>query len=240
MTKTIKEIQEILARPISEDELKYRVQRTGVNKNGKNYAVLVPYISARTAITRLNEAFGLFGWQNDVEDFKTGVKSTLRIKNPETGEWVQKVDVGAESNVEKLKGSVSDALKRACVLLNVAIELYESGEVFGNECNKNDEGSIRCKTKSGDFFYVKPNIKAKKRSDQAIEDLKNGDPSQENISEIKDRLAQIEEIIETNLPNKEKFLKNLTKGKAAQIIENMRNSKVDQDKVNQRLIELAS
>jgi hypothetical protein len=96
---------------------KWRVQSS---KYGK--ANCVAYIDARDAQDLLDEVCGPENWQtlyyeeNGLLFCKVGIK----VKD----DWVWKSDTGSESNVEKDKGHVSDAFKRACVNWGVGRFLY--------------------------------------------------------------------------------------------------------------------
>ena len=71
----------------------------------------------------LDKVVGAANWQSmyyteDKKLFcKIGIKAGLT-------DWVWKSDTGSESNVEKEKGKVSDAFKRACVQWGIGRFLY--------------------------------------------------------------------------------------------------------------------
>jgi len=96
---------------------KWRVQSS---KYGKT--TCVAYIDARDAQDLLDKVCGPENWQtlyyeeNGLLFCKVGIK----VKD----DWVWKSDTGSESNVEKDKGHVSDAFKRACVNWGVGRFLY--------------------------------------------------------------------------------------------------------------------
>ena len=97
---------------------KWRVQSIQYNK-----ATCVAYIDARDCMDMLDKVVGAENWQSMyyTEDNKLfcriGVKAGL-------ADWVWKSDTGSESNVEKEKGKVSDAFKRACVQWGIGRFLY--------------------------------------------------------------------------------------------------------------------
>ena len=96
---------------------KWRVQST---KFGTT--TCVAYIDARDCQDLLDEVVGAENWQtiyyeqNGLLFCKVGIFTGK--------EWVWKSDTGSESNVEKDKGHVSDAFKRACVSWGVGRFLY--------------------------------------------------------------------------------------------------------------------
>lgn len=135
---------ELVFRKLRSDEIDARISR--VNNGG--VSVLL-YIDARAAMKLFDETVGSFGWKDEYREMHGSVFCRISIKNPETGEWVAKEDVGSESNVEKEKGQVSDAFKRASVKWGIGRELYTAPDIFipAAKCNLNGN-------KCYDKFYV--------------------------------------------------------------------------------------
>lgn len=105
---------------------KWRVQST---KFGKT--TCVAYIDARDCMDILDEVCGPEKWQsifyeaNGLLFCKVGILcDTGREPSQPYTEWVWKSDTGSESKVEKDKGHVSDAFKRACVEWGIGRFLY--------------------------------------------------------------------------------------------------------------------
>jgi hypothetical protein len=92
-----------------------------INKNGCS---LLLYKDARVDQNILDETFGIFGWQRTHQLIGDRLYCTVSVRNPETGEWISKQDVGTESYTEKEKGQASDSFKRACFNLGIGRELY--------------------------------------------------------------------------------------------------------------------
>lgn len=112
-------------RTLKASEIEVRQQGKPDSKGNVNFLL---YMDARVARRLLNEKFGIFGWQSEyvVIDDRLFVK--LSVKDPETGQWVTKMETGSESNIEKEKGQVSDAMKRAVVTLGWD-ELYSAPDI---------------------------------------------------------------------------------------------------------------
>ena len=106
-------------RPLTSDEVECRVSTC--KENGVS---LLLYKDARVDQNILDETFGIFGWQRSHQLIDGNLYCTVSIRNPETGEWIHKQDVGKESNAEKEKGQASDSFKRACFNLGIGRELY--------------------------------------------------------------------------------------------------------------------
>ena len=56
-----------LGEPFKSDEIEWRVQRSGVTNDGKVWAIVVPYVTARAIMDRLDDIVGPQGWQNKYE-----------------------------------------------------------------------------------------------------------------------------------------------------------------------------
>ena len=96
---------------------KWRVQST---KYGKT--TCVAYIDARNCQDLLDEVCGPENWQSIFYEENGLLFCKVGIFVGEC--WVWKSDTGSESNVEKDKGHVSDAFKRACVKWGIGRFLY--------------------------------------------------------------------------------------------------------------------
>lgn len=112
-------------RKLRADEIDCRVAQ--ISEKG---AVLLMYKDARVDQNILDETFGIFGWQRRHEVIDGNLYCTVSVKDPETGEWVSKQDVGTESRTEKEKGQASDSFKRACFNLGIGRELYTAPFTF--------------------------------------------------------------------------------------------------------------
>lgn len=112
-------------RKLYADEIDVRVAT--INEKG---ATLLLYKDARVDQNILDEAFGVFGWQRSHQLIGDRLYCTVSVKDPDSGEWISKQDVGVESYTEKEKGQASDAFKRACFNLGIGRELYTAPFVW--------------------------------------------------------------------------------------------------------------
>ena len=106
-------------RMLKADEIDVRI--ANIKPNG---AKLLLYKDARVDQNILDECFGMFGWKRSHELIGDRLYCTVSIKDPDTGEWISKQDVGTESYTEKEKGQASDSFKRACFNWGIGRELY--------------------------------------------------------------------------------------------------------------------
>ena len=106
---------------------KWRVQSSRYGKS-----TCVAYIDARDCQDLLDEQVGPENWQSIFYEeggllfCKVGIfcKPELCEETGDCASWVWKSDTGSESKVEKDKGHVSDAFKRACVSWGIGRFLY--------------------------------------------------------------------------------------------------------------------
>ena len=104
-----------------EKEMPYKWRVQSFNKN-KPSATCVAYIDSRDVQTRLDDVFGIGGWQSDYKEIKGNLFAGIGVFINDI--WVWKWDCGTESNTEAQKGEASDSFKRAAVKLGIGRFLY--------------------------------------------------------------------------------------------------------------------
>lgn len=109
-------------RRLKAEEIDVRVG--GVSKDNPTGAWLLLYKDARCDMNILDETLGAFGWQRHHEVINGQLFCTVSIWDADKKQWVEKQDMGTESNTEKEKGRASDAFKRACFNIGIGRELY--------------------------------------------------------------------------------------------------------------------
>ena len=115
--KTIQEIEKQLKSPMN---YKWRIQSITDYK-----ATCVAYVDARDVMDRLDEVFGVDGWEDYYYEADEKLFCRLTCHFPE--KVITKSDTGSESNVEKDKGLASDTFKRAAVKFGIGRFLYSLG-----------------------------------------------------------------------------------------------------------------
>jgi hypothetical protein len=118
----MKEVAEALAAPFEEAEVRWKPQQVSGSR-----ARVVAFVDARVIQDRLDEVLGVMGWQDSYECLPDGsVMCRLRIRL--CGEWIEKMDVGGQSEQpdegDRRKAAFSDALKRAAVKFGIGRYLY--------------------------------------------------------------------------------------------------------------------
>lgn len=117
MSDIMKRLQE----PFPPDDIEWRVGST--NKE-KTKGLALAYVTNRAIQKRLDEIFGPFGWKNDYREWKNN-SQLCGISIKHEGEWITKWDGADDSNMEAVKGGLSDAMKRAAYQWGIGRYLYE-------------------------------------------------------------------------------------------------------------------
>lgn len=112
-------------RLLNADEIECRIGTTKKDKQDNIVGVSVLlYKDARVDMTILDETIGSTNWQR-IHEFKDGkLYCTISLWDADKQMWIEKEDVGVESNTEAEKGQASDSFKRACVNWGIGRELY--------------------------------------------------------------------------------------------------------------------
>ena len=116
------EIRRRLADPFPASVVGWKAQAV---KN--NRALAVCFIDARDVMDRLDDVFGVDGWQDSYDVLPEG-SAVCRLAVRIGSEWVTKTDVGSPSEQpdsgDRMKAAYSDALKRAAVKFGIGRYLY--------------------------------------------------------------------------------------------------------------------
>ncbi|OQB13133.1 MAG: Single-stranded DNA-binding protein DdrA [Firmicutes bacterium ADurb.Bin193] len=121
---------EAFGKPFPVSDVSWRLQY--VDKT-KMEGFAVPYLDARAISDRLDNVVGQFGWKDSYTawhsfaDDNKPINSqlcTIYIYDEELKEWVGKNDGAENTDVEPVKGGLSDAFKRAAVKWNIGRYLY--------------------------------------------------------------------------------------------------------------------
>lgn len=122
---------EALAAPFPPERISWRVgssnkrsqQRANGNDAKATKGMALAYIDARDVMARLDEACGPGGWQCKYSHANGKTVCDIGVKVGD--EWVWKADGAGDSDIEKEKGALSDAFKRAGVRWGIGRYLYD-------------------------------------------------------------------------------------------------------------------
>lgn len=118
-------IYEALREPFTLDELEWRVQLTGKDRNKPgDKAMMLPYVDARAIMRRFSTVLGIGHWRTATR--REGAETWIcRIEAKIGDDWVWHEDVSDETDIEATKGGASKALVRCAVRFGVGAYLYE-------------------------------------------------------------------------------------------------------------------
>ena len=155
--KTIAQIEQELKRPFKADEIEWRVQSCGKTDSGF-WAMVLAYVQNRAIQDRLDEVFGIDGWQNILKELpNSGMSCGISAKI--NGEWITKWDGADNTDIETTKGGISNAMKRAAVQWGIGRYLYNLEVVYADVSATKQKGWNYANTKQKDRFYWKtPNL----------------------------------------------------------------------------------
>ncbi len=154
----------LLGKKFAEEDLEWRIQQCG--KGGQNYwALVVPYITNRAIMQRLDEACGLGNWKNDYQISPCGKGYQCGISIKIEGEWVTRWD-GSEfvgnGSIDQVKSTNSASMKRAGVQWGIGRYLYqfETGFAITQHCDSRKQVvtgfAYHENKKKGEKFQWKP------------------------------------------------------------------------------------
>jgi hypothetical protein len=131
--KNPQEIQAALAQPFAAEDLEWRLQATFEDSMK---GIAVPYVTNRAIMNRLDSVVGVDHWYNDYKPWHgTGKKDAqicgISIFFEERG-WITKWDGAEDSDIEPVKGGLSDSMKRAAVQWGIGRTLYGMDTVYVN------------------------------------------------------------------------------------------------------------
>lgn len=112
-----------LSEPFPEDDIEWRVGMSGESR-GRIWAIVLPYVTNRAIQDRLDNVVGAHNWQNayvvlpGFEGILCGL--SIRIEN----QWITKYDGAEKTDIEPVKGALSNSMKRAAVQWGIGRYLY--------------------------------------------------------------------------------------------------------------------
>lgn len=129
---TPREIQQALAKPFAPEDLEWRLQTL---TKDKTRGMAVPYVNNRAIQNRLDDVVGPENWYNDFKPWHSSGKKQsqlcgISIYFPDRKEWVTKWDGAEDSDIEPIKGGLSDSMKRAANQWGIGRVLYSMDTVW--------------------------------------------------------------------------------------------------------------
>ena len=119
-------------KPFEPDCVKWRLQGTNTDKTG---GWAVAYLDSRAIAKRLDDVVGQLRWKDEYKPWissKEGASQIciISIYDEDLQEWISKSDGAGMSDIEPIKGGISDAFKRAAVKWGIGRYLYSMEPVW--------------------------------------------------------------------------------------------------------------
>ena len=128
---------------LTAQDVECRVQQITENQNGYG-AILLLYKDARVDMKILDQVYGEMNWQRKHTVINGQLFCSVLIWDESKKQWIEKQDVGTESQTEAEKGRASDSFKRACFNVGIGRELYNAPFIYiklgAAEVRKNSKG----------------------------------------------------------------------------------------------------
>ena len=121
--KSAEELRAALTAPFQSADIEWRVSATNAAKTS---GLAVPYVTNRAIQNRLDSTVGIDGWHNDFVPWKgeNAQRGGISIYFPSLEAWITKWDGADDSDIESVKGGLSDSMKRAAVEWGIGRYLY--------------------------------------------------------------------------------------------------------------------
>ena len=117
------EIVKRLRAPFPSKDVEWKIQ---VTTQEKSRGMAVAYLDARAVQKRLDETLGTFNWKNVYSLWHDNAQICgISIFLDDRNEWVTKFDGAENSDIEPIKGGLSDSFKRAASVWGIGRYLYE-------------------------------------------------------------------------------------------------------------------
>lgn len=147
MAKDAKTIREELARPFAPEDLEWRIQVTSKDKTS---GLAIPYVTNRAIQDRLDEVVGPENWYNDYKPWHGNGKKDAQLCGIsiyiEGKGFVTKWDGAEDTDIEPVKGGLSDSMKRAAVQWGIGRVLYKMTKPLWVKIEQKGNSYVICDT----------------------------------------------------------------------------------------------
>ena len=152
-------------------------------KDSKPWATALAYLTNRAIMNRLDGVCGPERWRNEYKEWNIGgehgVLCGLSIKVND--EWITKWDGAENTDIQSIKGGLSDSMKRAAVQWGIGRYLYNLDETFVDCTQSKKDGYAYAKGKNPDkteftFYWKSPTLPAWAKPGAAPESMTKAGP----------------------------------------------------------------
>ncbi len=117
------EILKKLAGIFGFEDISWKIQ---VTNRDKTQGMAVPYLDSRAIQKRLDEAVGAMNWRNEFLLWQKNAQICgISLFNAEREQWITKYDGAENTDIEPIKGGLSDSFKRAAAIWGIGRYLYD-------------------------------------------------------------------------------------------------------------------
>lgn len=187
-----------LSAPFPYEDIEWRA---GATNKEKTKALALAYITSRAVMNRLDDVCGPHNWRDEYAAGPDGgVICGLSIRVGD--EWITKWDGAENSNIEAVKGGLSDAFKRAAVKWGIGRYLYGLDgvwvecEAFGNTVKLKGQPKLPAWALPDAAPRTQAPATVKTQADEAAAVMFKGKPLGEATT---DALKQLRAGVETKL-----------------------------------------
>ena len=124
-------IQAELAQPFAPEDLEWRLQYAN---SQRMVGLVVPFVTNRAIQSRLDDVVGPENWYNDYKPWHCDGKKNAQICGIsiyfENRGFITKWDGAEDSDIEPVKGGLSDSMKRAAVQWGIGRVLYNMDPIW--------------------------------------------------------------------------------------------------------------
>lgn len=153
-------IRDKLLEPFDPFDIEWRVQQAG-ETNGKRWAIVLAYVTNRAIMERLDDVFGVNGWENEYQFMPDG-GVVCGIRAIVDGTERTKYDGADKTAIEATKGGLSNAMKRAGVQWGIGRYLYRLDTTFVDLLTKDQKDNVSdyipAIVERQKYFFKRPNL----------------------------------------------------------------------------------
>lgn len=204
---------QMLEEPFAENEIEWRVIQLSKDRTK---GLAAAFVDSRAIQNRLDYVVGRENWQNNFiyvpgaiynakKDKDLGLMSCIcmiSIYNPEREEWISKSDGAGNTDIEPIKGGISNAFKRAASMWGIGRYLYEMPDVWvkltdGKYIAETERSNLKNRYNN----FVNQHVKGKKTANTSLSDKKPDTVANIRFSPNTSNALRIEELKVMNGPS---------------------------------------
>ena len=142
--KSAEELRAALSAPFQSADIEWRISATN---SAKTSGLAVPYVTNRAIQTRLDSTVGIDGWHNDFVPWKGESAQLCGISIYFEGKgFITKWDGAEDSDIEPIKGGLSDSMKRSAVQWGIGRVLYKMTKPLWVKIEQKGNSYVICDT----------------------------------------------------------------------------------------------